>query len=67
MSAPKGLPNGDAPPIPEELTLRPLGFEHLAAVRDLGHRVYDTDAMPCTGWSLSAVAGHPAPRARRVR
>ncbi|OIK04820.1 GNAT family N-acetyltransferase [Streptomyces monashensis] len=48
----------DAPPPPGELTLRPLGFEHLAAVLDLGHRVYDTDAMPYTGWSLSAVAGH---------
>ncbi|MFI0186707.1 GNAT family N-acetyltransferase [Streptomyces sp. NPDC017082] len=41
-----------------ELTLRPLGFAHLAAVLDLGRRVYDTDAMPYTGWSLSAVAGH---------
>ncbi|MFF8726862.1 GNAT family N-acetyltransferase [Streptomyces sp. NPDC015171] len=41
-----------------ELTLSPLGIEHLAAVLDLGHRVYDTDAMPYTGWSLSAVAGH---------
>jgi ribosomal protein S18 acetylase RimI-like enzyme len=50
----------DAPtePAAAELTLRPLGFEHLAAVLDLGHRVYDTDAMPYTGWSLSAVAGH---------
>ncbi|WP_225097687.1 hypothetical protein [Streptomyces sp. CoH27] len=49
----------DVPSSPEELTLRPLGFAYLAAVRDLGHRVYDTDAMPCTGWALSAVAGHP--------
>ncbi|WP_324614511.1 GNAT family N-acetyltransferase [Streptomyces sp. MMG1121] len=40
------------------MALRPLGFEHLAAVLDLGHRVYDTDAMPYTGWSLTAVAGH---------
>jgi ribosomal protein S18 acetylase RimI-like enzyme len=48
----------DVPPTPGELTLQPLGFEHLAAVLDLGHRVYDTDAMPYTGWSLSAVAGH---------
>ncbi|WP_369394038.1 N-acetyltransferase family protein [Streptomyces sp. CG1] len=48
----------DVPPTAEELTLRPLGFDHLAAVLDLGHRVYDTDAMPYTGWSLSAVAGH---------
>ncbi|MES4890044.1 GNAT family N-acetyltransferase [Streptomyces sp. NPDC096012] len=40
------------------LELRELGFEHLAAVLDLGHRVYDTEAMPYTGWSLSAVAGH---------
>ncbi|MEU1407776.1 GNAT family N-acetyltransferase [Streptomyces sp. NPDC005728] len=47
----------DAPPT-SELTLGPLGFEHLTAVLDLGHRVYDTDAMPYTGWSLSAVAGH---------
>ncbi|OLZ74586.1 hypothetical protein AV521_02875 [Streptomyces sp. IMTB 2501] len=47
----------DVPPTPEELTLQPLGFGHLAAVLDLGHRVYDTDAMPYTGWPLSAVAG----------
>ncbi|MFB7507976.1 GNAT family N-acetyltransferase [Streptomyces broussonetiae] len=46
----------DAPPSSEP-ALRPLGLEHLAAVLDLGHRVYDTDAMPYTGWSLSAVAG----------
>ncbi|KUN09683.1 acetyltransferase [Streptomyces yokosukanensis] len=48
----------DVPRTPDELTLQPLGFEHLAAVLDLGHRVYDTDAMPYTGWSLSAVAEH---------
>ncbi|MFI5972373.1 GNAT family N-acetyltransferase [Streptomyces sp. NPDC051452] len=47
----------DAPPTSAG-DLRELGFEHLAAVLDLGHRVYDTDAMPYTGWSLSAVAGH---------
>ncbi|CAL9361754.1 hypothetical protein SUDANB178_00675 [Streptomyces sp. enrichment culture] len=50
-ASPPGSPAG-------ELTLRPLGIEHLAAVLDLGHRVYDTEAMPYTGWSLSAVAGH---------
>ncbi|MEU3522579.1 GNAT family N-acetyltransferase [Streptomyces sp. NPDC038707] len=50
-AGPPGSPAG-------ELTLRPLGIEHLAAVLGLGHRVYDTDAMPYTGWSLSAVAGH---------
>ncbi|MEU7563234.1 GNAT family N-acetyltransferase [Streptomyces eurythermus] len=50
-ASPPGSPAG-------ELTLRPLGFEHLAAVLDLGHRVYDTETMPYTGWSLSAVAGH---------
>lgn len=69
-AAPKGVLMADTPTDPTaapastsgppagELTLCPLGFEHLAAVLDLGHRVYDTDAMPYTGWSLSAVAGH---------
>ncbi|MEU2221793.1 GNAT family N-acetyltransferase [Streptomyces sp. NPDC018347] len=55
--APRTAPGPPGPPA-TELTLRPLGFEHLAAVLELGRRVYDTDAMPYTGWSLSAVAGH---------
>ncbi|MFJ7147313.1 GNAT family N-acetyltransferase [Streptomyces sp. NPDC100445] len=57
-AAPGARPgSGDVAPAPEPV-LRPLGFEHLAAVLELGHRVYDTDAMPYTGWSLSAVARH---------
>ncbi|OKI06306.1 acetyltransferase [Streptomyces sp. CB02923] len=41
-----------------EITLHPLRPEHLPAVLELGSRVYDTDSMPYTGWSLTAVATH---------
>ncbi len=46
------------PPHGPEITLHPLLPEHLPAVLELGSRVYDTDAMPYTGWSLTAVATH---------
>ncbi|MFH8347329.1 GNAT family N-acetyltransferase [Streptomyces sp. NPDC018045] len=41
-----------------EIALHPLRPEHLPAVLELGERVYDTDSMPYTGWSLTAVATH---------
>ncbi|MFH9426539.1 GNAT family N-acetyltransferase [Streptomyces sp. NPDC017529] len=41
-----------------EITLHPLEPGHLPAVLELGCRVYDTKAMPYTGWSLTAVATH---------
>ncbi|MGW1196581.1 N-acetyltransferase family protein [Streptomyces sp. NPDC002536] len=36
----------------------PMQLSHLEAVLNLGHHVYDVNAMPYTSWSLSSVAAH---------
>ncbi|MFE7665285.1 GNAT family N-acetyltransferase [Streptomyces celluloflavus] len=41
-----------------DINLHTLENHHLPAVLELGSRVYDTDAKPYTGWSLTAVATH---------
>ncbi|MFC7304829.1 GNAT family N-acetyltransferase [Streptomyces monticola] len=41
-----------------DIALVPLRMEHVAAVLDLGYRVYDTSVKPYTSWSLSAMAHH---------
>lgn len=41
-----------------EISVRPMTLEHLPGVIGLGRRVYDTNVMPYTGWSLTAVAAH---------
>jgi ribosomal protein S18 acetylase RimI-like enzyme len=43
---------------PSEITIAPVGFEHLRQVLDLGYRVYDVTVKPYTSWSLTAVAEH---------
>ncbi|MEU0240428.1 GNAT family N-acetyltransferase [Nocardiopsis sp. NPDC006198] len=56
MERQEGAPAPD--PRGSGVDIGPMAVEHLPAVLDLGHRVYETSALPYTSWSLTAAAGH---------